>query len=163
MPVLTWLDQWEVGAFPSCCYFHGYKLEVLHNQLAFEFCVSVIISGGNEIMSNFFPPMSPYTEPLRGHGWKKVRHYFVRTKYVISFPRNHFVRTKYVISFPRNHFVRTKYVISFPRNHFEGTKYVIKCYMLCYVYVICVYMCVFVYVYMTFHDNDTNMLWRNML
>ena len=48
------------------------------------------------------------TEPLRGHGWKKVRHYFVRTKYVISFPRNHFVRTKYVISFPRNHFVRTK-------------------------------------------------------
>ena len=110
----------------------------------------------------FFLKVTVYcTEPLRGHGWKKVRHYFVRTKYVILFPRNHFVRTKYVISFPRNHFVRTKYVISFPRNHFEGmkyiisfprnhfkgTKYVIKCYMLCYVYVIC-YMCIRLYLYM---------------
>ena len=46
MPVLTWLDQWAVGAFPSCCYFHGYKIDVLHNQLAFGFCVSVKISGG---------------------------------------------------------------------------------------------------------------------
>ena len=91
------------------------------------------------------------TEPLSGHGWKKVRHYFVRTKYVISFPRNHFVRTKYVISFPR--------------NHFEGMKYVIKCYMLCYVYVIC-YMCIRVYLYMCiwhFMTMTQIMLWRNML
>ena len=82
-------------------------------------------------------------------GGHKVRHYFVTTKYVISFPRNHFVRTKYVISFPRNHFEMIFEILEMISRE-RNMLYVMLC--------IC-YMFVFVYVYMTFHD-DTNMLWR---